>query len=128
MISACCSASAGDATEASVSGPGGRSVASWTRRHHLEADLDRRRAEEIVGIVGAQMRDRQRSAADMQRERGDARENPQPSRRLLFDDRGQTSCVIAHSQVFAISVLGVGRRRRGALSGTPSSATSLILE
>ena len=54
------------------------------RRHHLKADLDRRRAKRVVGIVGLQMRDRERRAADMERERGNACENPEPPRRLLF--------------------------------------------
>ena len=52
----------------------------------------------IIGLVVMQMRDRQRSAAEMQRERGDARKNPEPPRGPLFDvEIRHIMAAIAHS-------------------------------
>jgi hypothetical protein len=54
------------------------------RGGQFETDLDRGRTERVVGVVGLQMRDRQRHAAEMQREGGGACKNPEPPRWFLF--------------------------------------------
>src|SRR2546429_6396791 len=50
------------------------------RRHHVEPDLDRGRAVGIVGVVAGKMRDRERDAAGMQRQRAERGENPHARR------------------------------------------------
>jgi len=76
----------------------------------------------IVGIVGAQMRNRQRAAADVKRERAQGCENPQPRGRSLF------SVEAGHLDISAAQGFGFSAEGGGEVSGTPSSATSLIFE
>ena len=80
---------------------------------HFESDLDRRCAERVIGFLGLQMHNRQRRAADVKRERDHRGRNPEPPGWLLLVEAGQG---------FA------GAACDAAPSGTPSSATSLILE
>ena len=54
------------------------------QRRQFKPDLDRRRSERVVGLIGLQMRNRQRAAADVKRERGNRCQNPEPPGRLLF--------------------------------------------
>ena len=82
-------------------------------RGQFEPDLDRRRAERVVGFFGLQMHNRQRRAADVKRERDHRGKNPEPPGWLLLVEAGQG---------FA------GAACAAAASGTPSSATSLIFE
>ena len=89
-------------------------------RSHFEPDLDRGRAERVVGLLGLQMRDRQRRAADVQRERADACENPEPPGRVLFVE-------VSHHKSAVQGFVSAGAGKAAA-SGTPSSATSASLE
>ena len=121
LTSAFCSGSAGEATEASVSGPAGRSVSSIGRRRQFDADVALR-AQIFVAGVALQMRERQRAAAEMQRERGHRRQNPQPPRGLLF------GVEVGHQDVTdSLKVLQLPAPSSRSAFGTPSSATSLIL-
>ena len=133
LTSACCSASAGDATDASVSGPAGRSVAS-RRTDASSSPTSIALAPSVVLALGfSQMRDRQRAAAEVQRERGRCGQGPQPSRWFWFGFE------VGHLAVSRPALEGLGLVGSKALhcqalaggkacSGTPSSATSLILE
>jgi hypothetical protein len=79
---------------------------------HFETDLDRRRAKRVIGFLGLQMHNRQRRAADVKRERDHRGGNPEPPGWLLLVEAGH----------------GFAGAACAATSGTPSSATSLILE
>ena len=78
-----------------------------------DTDLDCRCPKRVIGLFGLQMRDRQRRAAYVKRERYHRGGNPEPPRRLLLVEAGQG---------FA------GATCAASASGTPSSATSLSLE
>ena len=115
LISAFCSASAGEATEASVSGPGGRSVASVcgddnsTPISMAFAPSNRRYCRPACA----------RSPAPRRRHEARARprrEKPQPPGRLLLEDQSDMVQGFAPSAVAGCA----------AASGTPSSATSFI--
>src|ERR1700739_2160809 len=95
-------------------------------RCHLESDLDRRSSDGIIGIVVLQMHERQRAAADMKPNRHHGRKYPQPPGSFLF------GVEISHRNISATQGLRIdglaASRAEGvpALSGPPSSATSLI--
>ena len=92
----------------------GRQVGHFTpHRCQFESDFDRGCTERIVGFFGLQMRDRQRRAADVKRQRDHRGKNPEPPRWLLFVN-------IRHG------LAGAAWDAVG--SGAPSSATSLIFE
>ena len=58
--------------------------ASGVASRLLSRDLDRGRAEILFSLVGLQMRERERGASDVKRERDDTGGNPQGPRRCLF--------------------------------------------
>ena len=117
LTSAFCSASAGEATEASASGPGGSSVSSAAgdvSSTPISVDIG---AKPVGTVVGAQMRQRQRRAANVQ---GDAQPLPRSSR------AARTAVALASSSLIASGLCRAGRRRWRADPATPSSATSFI--
>ena len=105
LTSAFCSASAGEATDASVSGPGGRSVGFAVRRCHLETDLDRRCAETSSVVGPVQMRDRQRHAAEMQRQRRQRRRKPTAAAKVF------ARCRRRHSLIALLRACGAAAAR-----------------
>ena len=78
LTSAFCSVSCGEAAEASVSGPGGRSVTSRRTDASSRPTSIAGSAQRVVGFFGLQMDDRQRRAADVKRERDHRGKNPEP--------------------------------------------------
>ena len=76
--------------------------------------LDRRCAKRVIGFFGLQMHNRQRRAANVERERDHRGRNPEPPGWLLLVEAGQGFAGAAACDA--------------APSGTPSSATSLIFE
>ena len=120
LTSAFCSASAGEATDASVSGPGGRSVASCRRRGSSRPISIAGAPRASSSIIGLQMRHRQRRAAEMERERGEPAQSH--SRREGWCLGVEVRHLDQPSQGFAAAAAA----GCDAASGTPSSATSLI--
>ena len=124
LTSAFCSASAGEATDASVSGPGGRSVGSRLRRGQF-AGRSRSQARRA--------RRRHRRSADARspapRRRGEARARQMPAK---IHSRRDGFCSVSRSDITIVRRSGLRSFWRAgagaAASGTPSSATSLIFE
>src|SRR5204862_5295538 len=89
-------------------------------RCQFQPNLNRRRADVLVDVLAAQMGNRERSAAKVQRKRGEACKHPQPPRRFLLD--------IEAGHLATLQGLELAAGGACAASETPSSATSLIFE
>jgi len=83
-------------------------------RRHFNGEGSVRGAQTIAAVVGSQMRDRQRHAAEVQRKRYHRGENPTAPRGFLFEFRHR--CPPSRLCRFG----GLRRRRRNSLQAQPA--------
>ena len=123
LTSAFCSASAGEATDASASGPGGRSVASSVRRRQSPG-----RSRSPARPANRRHR-RSADARTPARRRRHAARAPPPLRKSTAAAKVSARCRGRTSSIAPALRVSGSQAPRGdrAASGTPSSATSLIL-
>ena len=122
LTSAFCSASAGEATDASASGPGGKSVSSACGDSSSTPTSIACAPKGIAGIAVLHMRDCQRHAAEMKRQRGYGRENPEPPGRLLLGIEVGLSDIAALKAWGFRDAAAVGRRHPARLRARPASS------
>ena len=90
-------------------GPGRQILVGDLWRGHLESDLDAGRAKAFIISIRLEMRDRQRHAAKVQRERYHGGESPQPARRLAVEIRIEIGVEFGHRPLRVLRVHRSGR-------------------
>ena len=117
LTSAFCSASCGDAMRRVGVRSRRQLIVRDLWRSHLEGDLDAVGAEPLVALVAPQMGDRQRCAAEVQRQRSHGREI-QIAAMAFARDRDQTS--LSARQGFEGSAAGAPPARQERLRASPA--------